>query len=142
MHCFDIQAVEKGILSPINLPVDACNAVSLHSGLPISVVDLDRVKQPLRIDIALPDSEYVFNATGQTIRLDGLLCLFDAEGPCANSVKDSQRTKTSAATMRTLSIIWGTLELPEHSKTTERWYRKLLEDAGAKTEPVEATPNS
>jgi hypothetical protein len=29
-----------------------------------------------------------------------------------------------------------------HSKTTERWYRKLLEDAGAKTEPVEATPNS
>ncbi len=29
-------------LPEINAAVDACNAVSLHSGLPISVVDLDR----------------------------------------------------------------------------------------------------
>ena len=41
------QAIEKETLSPINVPVDVCNVVSLHSGLPISVVDLDRVQQPL-----------------------------------------------------------------------------------------------
>src|SRR5438105_953761 len=34
-----IRAVGEGHLSTINLAVDACNAVSLHSGLPISVVD-------------------------------------------------------------------------------------------------------
>ena len=34
-----LKAVREGHLSPINLAVDACNAVSLHSGLPISVVD-------------------------------------------------------------------------------------------------------
>ena len=35
------------------------------------------------------------------------MCLFDAEGPCGNAVKDAQRTKTSADTRRTLSAIWS-----------------------------------
>ncbi len=134
------QAVEKGILAAINLPVDACNAVSLQSGLPISVVDLDLVKRPLRISIAPEESEYVFNAIGQTIKLDGLLCLFDALGPCANGVKDSQRTKTSGTTTRTMSIIWGTIELPAHSEKTMKWYRTLLESAGATT--IDVAPQS
>ena len=43
-----LKAVREGLLSPINLAVDACNVVSLHSGLPISVVDLDRAREPLR----------------------------------------------------------------------------------------------
>src|SRR5215211_2069150 len=34
-----VRAAEDGTLGPINLAVDACNAVSLHSGFPISVVD-------------------------------------------------------------------------------------------------------
>ena len=127
------QAIEKGTLASINLPVDACNAASLQSGLPISVVDLDLAEQPLRIGIAPLDSEYVFNATGQTIKLDGLLCLFDSIGPCANGVKDSQRTKTSDSTTRTISVVWGTKELPEQSDKTATWYRGLLESAGAKT---------
>lgn len=128
------QAIEKGILSSINLAVDACNVVSFHSGLPISVIDLDRVAMPLSVALAPEGSEYVFNATGQTIKLDGLLCLFDADGPCANGVKDSQRTKTSDATTRTLSIIWGTVELEGQSDSAMRWYRQLLENAGATTE--------
>ena len=37
-----IKSAGEGTLSSINGAVDACNAVSLHSGLPISVVDLDR----------------------------------------------------------------------------------------------------
>lgn len=127
------QAVEKQTLSPINLPVDVCNVVSLHSGLPISVVDLDRVEEPLRIGIAPPDSDYVFNATGQTIKLDGLLCLFDSEGPCANGVKDSQRTKTSEQTTRTLSIVWGTSQLSGRTTIAVDWYREILANLGATT---------
>lgn len=128
-------------LDGINLVVDACNAVSLHSGLPISVVDLDRVEPPLRIGIVEGDQRYVFNAAGQEIRLEGLLCLFDALGPCANAVKDSQRSKTHGGTTRTLSLIWGPSELAERVGVATRWYRDLLEAAGVTTNEVSTTPD-
>src|SRR2546421_3237880 len=57
-----LKAVRDGLLSPINPAVDVCNAVSLHSGLPISVVDLDRARTPLRVGVAAAGSSYVFNA--------------------------------------------------------------------------------
>lgn len=129
-------AAAESPLPEINLAVDVCNAVSLHSGLPISVVDLDRSRGPYRIGIAPEGASYVFNASGQTIDLAGLVCLFDAEGPCANGVKDAQRTKTHTATRRTLSIVWGTNGLPERSARATRWYRELLESAGASTQDV------
>lgn len=131
-----LRAVAEGKLSSINLAVDACNLVSLHSGLPISVVDLDRARPPLRVDVAPPASSYVFNSAGQTIDVGGLLCLFDAEGPCANAVKDAQRTKTSPQTHATLSLVWGTTALPGRADATTTWYRGLLEQAGAATELV------
>jgi DNA/RNA-binding domain of Phe-tRNA-synthetase-like protein len=131
-----IKAVREGGLASINLAVDACNAVSLHSGLPISVVDLDRARAPFRVAIATLGSRYVFNASGQEIDLGGLLCLFDADGPCGNGIKDAQRTKTTAETRQTLSLIWGTVAAPERTATTAAWYRRLLEDCGATTEDV------
>jgi DNA/RNA-binding domain of Phe-tRNA-synthetase-like protein len=129
-------AAGEAPLPRINVAVDACNAVSLHSGLPISVVDLERVREPLSIGVAGAGDAYVFNATGQTIELEGLLCLFDGEGPCANAVKDAQRTKTHEGTVRTLSIVWGTKALPGRAAEVARWYRGLLEGAGARTEDV------
>ncbi len=126
-----VRAVTENQLSSINLAVDICNVVSLHSGLPISVVDFQLVTPPLRIGLSAVDSEYVFNATGQTIKLDGLLCLFDTVGPCANAVKDSQRTKTSPSTTTTLTVIWGSNKLPGHADAAERWYHELLTAAGA-----------
>ena len=126
----------EGPLPAINLAVDACNLVSLHSGLPISVVDLARAREPLSIAVAPPGSSYVFNASGQTIDLGGLLCLFDADGPCANAVKDAQRTKTTPETRRTLSVIWGTRALAGRAAQAARWYRRLLEEAGARTQDV------
>src|SRR6184192_3915831 len=56
-----LKAVRGGLLSSINLAVDACNVVSFHSGLPISVVDLDRARAPFRVGLALEGSNYVFN---------------------------------------------------------------------------------
>src|SRR5437868_5356398 len=35
-----LKAAAEGRLASINVAVDACNATSLHSGLPISVVDM------------------------------------------------------------------------------------------------------
>ncbi|MBL8799399.1 MAG: hypothetical protein JNM56_36285 [Planctomycetia bacterium] len=129
-----LKAVREGQLTSINLAVDVCNIVSFHSGLPISVVDLDRVRPPLHVGLAPAGASYVFNASGQTIDLGGLLCLFDAEGPCANAVKDAQRTKTDGATRRALSLIWGTTALPGRAAEAERWYRELLAGQAVATE--------
>lgn len=131
-----VRAATEGTLGSINLVVDACNAASLHSGFPISVVDLDRARAPFHIAIAAAGASYVFNASGQEIDLGGLLCLYDADGPCANAVRDAQRTKTGAATRRTLSVIWGCNGHEARLAGTERWYRDLLESSGARTEIV------
>src|SRR5437762_1720795 len=41
-----LKAVRENLLGSINVAVDVCNAVSLHSGLPITVVDFDRTRAP------------------------------------------------------------------------------------------------
>ncbi len=123
-------AAAEGPLRSINAAVDACNAVSLHSGLPISVVDLARVTAPLRVGLAAAGSSYVFNPSGQTIDVGGLLCLHDAEGPCANAVKDAQRSKTDGETRAALVLIWGSKDLPGRAEAAYRWYAELLAGMG------------
>jgi DNA/RNA-binding domain of Phe-tRNA-synthetase-like protein len=130
-----LKAAAEG-LAGINAAVDACNVASLHSGLPISVVDLERVTSPLRVEVAPPGCNYIFNRSGQTIDIGGLLVLADAEGPCAGPVKDSQRSKTAPETTRTLSLVWGSVALPGRAEQTASWYRALLHALGATTTPV------
>ncbi|MGQ0816232.1 MAG: phenylalanine--tRNA ligase beta subunit-related protein [Gemmatimonadota bacterium] len=125
-------AEEAGIRS-INAVVDACNVVSLHSGFPISVVDVDCAAPAFRIAIAAAGEKYVFNAAGQEIDVSGLVCLFDTEGPVGNAVKDSQRTKTSDSTRNTLSVIWGVKAYAAQLDAAYAWYRELLERLGAIT---------
>jgi DNA/RNA-binding domain of Phe-tRNA-synthetase-like protein len=134
-----LKAVGEGALGSINLAVDVCNLVSLHSGVPISVVDEDKLQrrpgEDLRVGIAPAGASYVFNASGQSIDLGGLLCLFDSAGPCANAVKDAQRTKTSEETTRVLILLWGTKALPGRAERAAAWYRQLLQEAGATIAP-------
>lgn len=129
-------AAAEGSLGAINLAVDLCNAVSLHTGLPISVVDRGRARAPLSVAIAAEDASYVFNASGQTIALAGLLCLHDADGPCANAVKDAQRTKTNDATTEVVCVVWGTQELAARTDAALACYRELTERAGATITPL------
>ncbi len=143
-----LRAVGEGALKSINAVVDVCNVVSLHSGLPISVIDIDLAKEPFSLAIAKQGDRYVFNATGQEIDVAGLLCLFDAQGPCANAVKDSQRTKTTPATRRTLWVVWGSIGLrggngkdsPKgKSLDAAQWCQKLLLEGGCTSQPVDLT---
>jgi DNA/RNA-binding domain of Phe-tRNA-synthetase-like protein len=127
-----VKAATEDRLGSINLPVDLCNVVSLHSGVPISVVDLARVQEPLRVAIAAPDSRYVFNTAGQEIDVGGLLCLHDVDGPCANAVKDSMRSKTNDTTTRVLCLVWGVQGIEPATPKIVDWYRALLERAGAR----------
>jgi DNA/RNA-binding domain of Phe-tRNA-synthetase-like protein len=125
------RAASEGSLGTINLAVDLNNGVSLHSGLPISVIDLDRAAPPYRVRIATPGESYVFNRSGQAMDLAGLLCLCDAVGPCANAVKDSERTKTWDGTTRVLYVLWGSLRLPGRTAAATRWLADLLQASGA-----------
>lgn len=133
------KAADSGRLQSINPAVDIGNAVSLHSGLPISVVALDKLTAPYRLAIAEPGASYVFNRSGQVIDVGRLLCLYDAAGPCANAVKDAQRSKTDEHTRATLSIIWGTVQVPGRSDAALSFYRQLLDSVGAEFEPLAPT---
>ena len=132
-----VRASAEGKLAPINAAVDVGNVVSLHSGLPISVVDVDRLHAPVRVDVAPAGASYVFNASGQEIDLEGLLCLFDAEGPCANAVKDSGRTKTSDETTTTLTLIWGSVDAGDLVEEALGWAWELLGRVGATIDSVD-----
>jgi DNA/RNA-binding domain of Phe-tRNA-synthetase-like protein len=132
-----VRAVDRGELGSINAAVDVCNAVSLHSGFPIALVDLDRANPPFHVAPGTPEESYVFNASGQEMSLKGLICLRDADGPCANPVKDAQRTKTHEGTTRTLTVIWGVVGNEDHRDRAVGWYRELLEELGASVTPVE-----
>lgn len=128
-----VRAVEQETLDSINLAVDICNVVSLHSGFPIGVGDTALARPPYSIRIAPKGATYIFNPSGQEMALGGLVCLYDAEGPCINPVRDSQRTKTRPETVETLTVIWAPVSHRDRLARTERWYREMLEEAGART---------
>ncbi len=131
-----VRAASEGTLDSINVAVDICNAVSLHSGFSIALLDLDLLEPPLRIARGQPGERYVFNRSGQEMDLEGLICLYDARGPCANPVKDAQRAKTHPDTRATLTILWGTTPFEERCRRAYEWYRGLLEALGAQVTEV------
>jgi DNA/RNA-binding domain of Phe-tRNA-synthetase-like protein len=135
-----VRAATEGQLKSINPAVDVGNIVALHSGIPVSVVDVDRLVPPLLVRLAGVGSRFVFNAGGQEIDVENLLCLEDGAGPCANPVKDAQRTKTDAATTRTLTVVWGTASLGEAVDEAVGWAWELLARVGATCETVSRVP--
>jgi DNA/RNA-binding domain of Phe-tRNA-synthetase-like protein len=134
-------AAMEGRFPRINAAVDACNVVSLCSGLPISLVDLDRTVGALAIAVLPSGTCFPFNPSGQVIDASGLVALVDADGTSGTPVKDAQRTKTSDGTRRALSIVWGTKALPGRTARAVAWYRELVATIpGASLEEVELTP--
>lgn len=132
-----VRAAEEGTLRSIHPLVDAGNVVSLHSGLAISVVDAERLNGALQVRLADPEARYVFNPAGQELDAAGLLCLHDADGPCANAVKDAQRTKLSTGSRSGLWLIWGTRAVPEAGTRAAAFARELLEKLSARVEEVQ-----
>jgi DNA/RNA-binding domain of Phe-tRNA-synthetase-like protein len=121
---------QAGEFPTINPLVDACNVASLHSGLPISLVDIDKLVGALAIEVAAPGTTYVFNPSGQVIDAGGLLCLCDELGPSGTPVKDAQRTKTHDGTRAALAIVWGTRALAGRAAKATAWFRELVAPLG------------
>ncbi len=105
------QAASEGRFPRINNVVDVCNHVSLLSGFPVSLIDLDLALEGTRglvLREAVAGESFVFNASGQTLDLEGLVCVAREDGsPIANAVKDSMATKTHAATRGVLAVIYA-----------------------------------
>jgi hypothetical protein len=121
----------------VNPAVDIANAVALHSGLPTGVLDAELLRRPVRFVIAHHDARYVFNPSGQELALGGLWVLADAEGPCASPVKDPMRTKTRPETTLTLTILYGTTQLPGLVDEATAWTMELHQQAGGEPRGVE-----
>jgi DNA/RNA-binding domain of Phe-tRNA-synthetase-like protein len=135
-----VRAATEGELKAINPAVDVGNVVALHSGLPVSVVDVEELVPPLLVRLAPAGSRFVFNASGQEIDVENLLCLEDGQGPCANAVKDAQRTKTGPATTQTLTLVWGSTALGDLVDEAVGWAWELLARVGATCETVTSVP--
>lgn len=121
----------------VNEPVDVNNSISLESGFPGSILDADLSGDQLLIRRGLPDEEYVFNPSGQTINLEDLLLVCRKTGDrweaCGNPVKDAMITKISAETRNVVAVLYMPLDEPFAS--VENWARHyeslLAEHCGA-----------
>jgi DNA/RNA-binding domain of Phe-tRNA-synthetase-like protein len=104
-------ATEAGQLPAISNAVDLINLVSLRSGLPISLVSLDRVSAPLVLRIGAPGEKFVFNRAGQELDVEGLLSICAASpgggDPVATPVKDSMRAKVNEQDQHLLACVYA-----------------------------------
>lgn len=105
------RAVDRDAFPRINGLVDAANLTSLESGLPISLLDLDRAREDgaaLVLRCGRPGETFVFNTAGHHIDVGGLLLVARRDGEAlGNPVKDSMRTKIGAETRNVLAVVYG-----------------------------------
>jgi hypothetical protein len=95
----------------VNGPVDLNNAISLESGFPASIFDMDLSGAELLLRRGKAGESYVFNVSGQIIELEDLLCVCrkeaDAWIPCGNPVKDAMATKIRETTRNVSAVIYA-----------------------------------
>ncbi len=131
----------------INAVVDAANLLSLDTGLPISLLDLDRATEggtALALREGREGEAYVFNPAGQVMDVAGLIGVARVDGPLlANPVKDSMATKTGPETTRVAASLYAPRSLVDpdalraHAERLVAWFR---EHAGATDASVRVLP--
>ena len=131
------QAAREGRFPTINNLVDINNLMSLESGLPISMLDLDVVGTAIELRYGRPGEKYVFNSTGQKIDLDGLICVCratEAGGlPLGNPVKDSMTAKLKENTRDIIAVVYASREAVDDAgmKTLLADFESLLREYGS-----------
>jgi DNA/RNA-binding domain of Phe-tRNA-synthetase-like protein len=132
-------AAREGRFPRINNLVDINNLLSLEWGLPMSLLDLDAVGPHAEIRLGREGESYVFNSTGQEIKLTGLVCVCRVDGgdstPLGNPVKDSMAGKLKDTTAAVLGIIYGSAQVMNRS-TMEQYtaeFAHLLREYGGAT---------
>jgi len=105
---FLVRVATQGEMPRINNLVDINNLVSLETGWPISIIDIDRANtDSFELRHGHPGESYVFNHAGHEIDLGGLLCLARPGGEAfGNPVKDSMATKLDPDTSHVLGVMY------------------------------------
>jgi len=123
-------AAEEGTLPSISSAVDLINLVSLRSGLPISLVSLDRLGVRLSLRVGLPGEKFVFNRAGQELDVEGLLCICVAatggSEPVGSPVKDSMRAKVTDQDSHLLACIYASTDAV-HREEFNDWAEELVQ---------------
>jgi DNA/RNA-binding domain of Phe-tRNA-synthetase-like protein len=126
------QAAREGRFPRINNLVDINNLLSLQSGLPISLLDLEAVGEQVVLRYGAEAEKYVFNSAGQEIDLKGLICVCRAEGgtsvPLGNAIKDSMAGKLKETTRDVIGVVYATREAASAERVGElvREFGELL----------------
>lgn len=106
-----LQAMLEGDFPRVNYFVDAANLVSLSTGYPISIIDVDKAGCDLLLKRGKSGDAYIFNAGGQEIDVTDLLCVYRKAGtdwlPTANPVRDSMATKIFEGARNLLAVIYA-----------------------------------
>jgi DNA/RNA-binding domain of Phe-tRNA-synthetase-like protein len=130
------QAAREGRFPRINNLVDVNNLVSLESGLPVSLLDLEALGERAEIRYGREGESYVFNAAGQSIELKGLVCVCTVEGETSaavgNPIKDSMAGKLKVGTRGVVGVVYGSRDAvtePEMTRLVER-FREMLKAYG------------
>ncbi len=112
------QAAREGRFPSINNLVDVNNLVSLRSGLPISLLNLDVFGTGVILRFGRESERYTFNSAGQEIDLQGLICACagTTDMPLGNPVKDSIAGKINEDTKNVVGIIYAPLQTKIHSE--------------------------
>lgn len=127
------QAAREGRFPQVNSAVDCVNLVSLSSGLPISILDarafgaspdssLDHLSaMDCLLRAGRPGETYVFNQSGQSIDLAGLLCAcaLPEDRPIGNAVKDSMLGKLRESSDQAICFLYGSLQAIETQAAME-----------------------
>lgn len=110
--------------------VDLLNVISLRSGLPISLLAVERAGTNLLIRYGLPDESFVFNASGQTLDVEGLLCVCgERDGrmqPAGTPVKDSQLAKVQVGDQHVLGCLYAPRSVVS-DEVLLRWTEELAQ---------------
>ena len=119
-----------GELPSILNAVDLLNAMSLLSGLPISLLSANRLGDHVVIRYGREDERLVFNRAGQELNVLGLICLCCLEEedsiPLGSPVKDSMQGKISESDRCVVACIYA----PQHDVTVQElvaWAEKLAD---------------
>lgn len=106
-----LQALKENDFPSVNPFVDAVNVESLLCGYPMSILDADKAGTELLIRRGRPGERYVFNAGGQEIDVEDLLCVCRKDGEdftaSANPVRDSMSTKLFPGAANAVVIIYA-----------------------------------
>jgi DNA/RNA-binding domain of Phe-tRNA-synthetase-like protein len=127
---------DQGSLPSILNAVDLINAVSLDSGLPISLVSLSRVGAHVTWRYGRPGESYTFNHAGQDLDLQGLICLCGASDDALGTpVKDSLAGKVTEQDERVIACIYAPrseVSTAELSRWVDQLGRGFVDWCGAR----------